>query len=150
MALYLCLYETISRICARLMRSFFPICNLYICVFLSCVSHRFCVADFCSTRFCFLYTPHFPSACLNLRFLATTTFIKHSVSLKSDLHILKFFVNETGMFLPRRLTMATRRQQTRAFKAVKQAQGMAVFPFDWRPPDTEQMIMQDPMQVLKD
>lgn len=45
--------------------------------------------------------------------------------------------------------MATRRQQTRAFKAVKQAQGMAVFPFDWRPPDTEQMIMQDPMQVIE-
>lgn len=43
--------------------------------------------------------------------------------------------------------MATRRQQTRAFKAVKQAQGLGVFPYDWRPPDTEQMKMEDPLQV---
>lgn len=54
------------------------------------------------------------------------------------------------MFLPRRLTMATRRQQIRAFRAVKQAQQIGVFPYDWRPPDTEQMIMEDPLQVERD
>lgn len=70
------------------------------------------------------------------------------VVLFLDLHLLKFFVAETGAFLPRRMTMATRRQQVRVFRAIKQAQHLGVFPRGWKPLDTEQMRMEDPLQVL--
>lgn len=67
-----------------------------------------------------------------------------------DLHILQFFIAETGMVLPRRMTMATRRQQVHIYRAIKQAQAMGVFPRGWKPLDTEQMRMEDPLQFLTD
>jgi len=65
-----------------------------------------------------------------------------------DLDVLHHFVADNGYILPRRITMATRRQQRAIFNAISMARRLAIMPYDWKPSASERMPVMDPLQYI--
>mmetsp|Transcript_17849 Transcript_17849/g.39347 ORF Transcript_17849/g.39347 Transcript_17849/m.39347 type:complete len:353 (+) Transcript_17849:51-1109(+) len=66
----------------------------------------------------------------------------------TDVDILRQMVAENGYILPRRTTMLSKRKQLQLVKAIRNAQQMALIPWDWKPQDFTVMPLMDPLQFL--
>lgn len=65
-------------------------------------------------------------------------------------HILHNFIGESGLILPRKFNLTTRKQQMQIFKAICIARRMALYPYDGKPNKDDLIPLMDPLQLLAD